>query len=67
MDNLFAEPAVIRWITLHIPDYKNAVIVSPDAGGKNFAFFERSETIFLVDLLGAKRYIEMIFLFFISL
>jgi phosphoribosylpyrophosphate synthetase len=24
---------VIRWIQLHIPDYKNAVIVSPDAGG----------------------------------
>ena len=36
MDNLFAEPAVIRWISLHIPDYKNAVIVSPDAGGKQF-------------------------------
>ena len=35
MDNLFAEPAVIRWITLNITDYKNAVIVSPDAGGKN--------------------------------
>jgi phosphoribosylpyrophosphate synthetase len=34
VDNLFAEPAVIRWITLHIPDFKNAVIVSPDAGGK---------------------------------
>ncbi|CAF1107125.1 unnamed protein product [Adineta ricciae] len=26
------EPAVIRWICLHIPDHKNAVIVSPDAG-----------------------------------
>ncbi len=34
VDNLFAEPAVIRWISLHIPDFKNAVIVSPDAGGK---------------------------------
>lgn len=34
VDNLFAEPAVIRWITLHIPDSKNAVVVSPDAGGK---------------------------------
>ncbi|CAF1045346.1 unnamed protein product [Didymodactylos carnosus] len=33
VDNLFAEPAVIRWISLHIQDYKNAVIVSPDAGG----------------------------------
>ncbi|CAF3257046.1 unnamed protein product [Rotaria socialis] len=33
VDNLFAEPAVIRWISLHIPDFKNAVIVSPDAGG----------------------------------
>ncbi|CAF1509400.1 unnamed protein product [Adineta ricciae] len=33
VDNLFAEPAVIRWISLHIPDHKNAVIVSPDAGG----------------------------------
>lgn len=38
VDNLFAEPAVIRWISLHIPDYKNAVIVSPDAGGKERNF-----------------------------
>jgi ribose-phosphate pyrophosphokinase len=38
VDNLFAEPAVIRWISLHIPDFKNAVIVSPDAGGKKNLF-----------------------------
>ncbi len=41
VDNLFAEPAVIRWISLHIPDFKNAVIVSPDAGGKHNSFIQR--------------------------
>lgn len=33
VDNLFAEPAVVKWIMDNIPDYKNACIVSPDAGG----------------------------------
>lgn len=33
MDNLFAEPAVVKWIMDNIPDWKNAIIVSPDAGG----------------------------------
>jgi ribose-phosphate pyrophosphokinase len=30
---LFAEPAVVKWIIDNIPDWKNAIIVSPDAGG----------------------------------
>ena len=34
MDNLFAEPAVVKWIKEHIPNYKEeAIVVSPDAGG----------------------------------
>lgn len=33
VDNLFAEPAFAKYIELEIPDYKSAVIVSPDAGG----------------------------------
>lgn len=33
MDNLYARPLIMRYIQQHIPDYKNAVIVSPDAGG----------------------------------
>jgi ribose-phosphate pyrophosphokinase len=33
VDNLYAEPAVIRWIKDHVDDFRDAVIVSPDAGG----------------------------------
>lgn len=33
VDNLYAEPSVLRYIRDEIPNYKNAVIVSPDAGG----------------------------------
>ena len=33
VDNLFAEPAVVKWIMENIEDYKNATVVSPDAGG----------------------------------
>ncbi|ORX80668.1 ribose-phosphate pyrophosphokinase 3 [Basidiobolus meristosporus CBS 931.73] len=33
VDNLYAEPSVLKYIRNEIPDYKNAVIVSPDAGG----------------------------------
>jgi hypothetical protein len=34
VDNLFAEPAVVKWIKEHIPNYKEeAIVVSPDAGG----------------------------------
>ncbi len=33
VDNLFAEPAVINHIKETLPDWKEAVIVSPDAGG----------------------------------
>lgn len=31
-DNLYAEPSVLRYITENI-DYKNSILVSPDAGG----------------------------------
>ncbi|KAK9716844.1 ribose phosphate diphosphokinase subunit prs4 [Basidiobolus ranarum] len=33
VDNLFAEPLVLKYIRNEIPAFKNAVIVSPDAGG----------------------------------
>ncbi|KAJ1926128.1 ribose-phosphate pyrophosphokinase [Tieghemiomyces parasiticus] len=33
VDQIYAEPSVIEYIRHHIPDYHEAVIVSPDAGG----------------------------------
>lgn len=33
VDNLYAEPAVLKWIRENIPEWGNAIIVSPDAGG----------------------------------
>merc|ERR1712086_95924 len=33
VDNLYAEPAFAKYIEAEIPDWKSAVIVSPDAGG----------------------------------
>ena len=33
VDNLLAEPLMLQYIRSNIPDYKNAVVVSPDAGG----------------------------------
>lgn len=33
VDNLYAEPAVLKWIRENIADWRNAIIVSPDAGG----------------------------------
>jgi len=33
VDNLYAEPAVVKWIKENIPDWKKAIVVSPDAGG----------------------------------
>lgn len=33
VDNLYAEPIAIRWIKENIADWRNCVIVSPDAGG----------------------------------
>ena len=33
VDNLYAEPAVLKWIREHITDWERSVIVSPDAGG----------------------------------
>ncbi|XP_058978845.1 ribose-phosphate pyrophosphokinase 1-like [Musca domestica] len=33
VDNLFAEPAVLKWIKENITEWKNSIIVSPDAGG----------------------------------
>lgn len=33
VDNLYGKPLIKRYIQQHIPDFKDAVIVSPDAGG----------------------------------
>jgi ribose-phosphate pyrophosphokinase len=33
VDNLYGRPLLKRYIQRNIPDYKNAIIVSPDAGG----------------------------------
>ena len=33
MDNLYAEPEVMKWIKENVDDWKECVIVSPDAGG----------------------------------
>ncbi|XP_053611589.1 ribose-phosphate pyrophosphokinase 2-like [Plodia interpunctella] len=33
VDNLYAEPAITKWIKENIPDWKSSVMVSPDAGG----------------------------------
>lgn len=40
VDNLYAEPAVLKWIKENINEWKNCTIVSPDAGGaKRCVFF----------------------------
>ncbi|KAK4142959.1 phosphoribosyltransferase-like protein [Dichotomopilus funicola] len=33
VDNLYGRPLLKRYIQTHIPEYKDAVIISPDAGG----------------------------------
>jgi ribose-phosphate pyrophosphokinase len=33
VDNLYGRPLLKKYIQHHIPDYKNGVVVSPDAGG----------------------------------
>uniref|UniRef100_G3S126 ribose-phosphate diphosphokinase n=1 Tax=Gorilla gorilla gorilla TaxID=9595 RepID=G3S126_GORGO len=33
VDNLYAEPTVLKWIRENISEWKNCIIVSPDAGG----------------------------------
>lgn len=33
VDNLYAEPAVLKWIKENIAEWRNGIIVSPDAGG----------------------------------
>ncbi|XP_007537841.1 ribose-phosphate pyrophosphokinase 3 [Erinaceus europaeus] len=33
VDNLYVEPAVLKWISENISEWKNSIIVSPDAGG----------------------------------
>ena len=45
VDNLYAEPAVLKWIKEHISDWERSVIVSPDAGGaKRFELYSHIDT-----------------------
>lgn len=45
VDNLSSEPSVARWIRTRVPDWRDSIIVSPDAGGAKRATS-------LADLLG---------------
>jgi hypothetical protein len=38
VDNLYSEPLMLTYIKLHIPDWQNGIIVSPDAGGAKRCF-----------------------------
>ena len=41
VDNLYAEPAVLKWIRENIVEWRNSIIVSPDAGGaKRLDYFQ---------------------------
>ena len=33
MDNLYAEPVVLKWVKENIENWQNSIVVSPDAGG----------------------------------
>ncbi|KAI8331027.1 phosphoribosyltransferase-like protein [Chlamydoabsidia padenii] len=33
VDNLYAEPVIAKWITQHVPNWENGVVVSKNAGG----------------------------------
>ena len=35
VENLYAEPAVLKWVRENIPEWRNSIIVSPDAGDAN--------------------------------
>ena len=40
VDNLYAVPAVFKWIKENIPDWAESIVVSPDAGGaKRWGWF----------------------------
>ncbi len=39
VDNLYAEPAVLKWIKENVSNWTESVVVSPDAGGaKRYVF-----------------------------
>lgn len=52
VDNLYAEPLLLRYIKDSIPDYRNAVIVSPDAGKLSLPIYLLT---YIYLLGGAKR------------
>uniref|UniRef100_A0A2K5C106 ribose-phosphate diphosphokinase n=1 Tax=Aotus nancymaae TaxID=37293 RepID=A0A2K5C106_AOTNA len=46
VDNLYAEPAVLQWIRENIAEWKNCIIVSPDAGGAKRVTFPTMDMFF---------------------
>lgn len=48
VDNLYAEPAVLKWIKENIPEWRNSIIVSPDAGGAKRCACACDEYLFLI-------------------
>ena len=45
--NLYAEPAVFKWIKENIPEWRNSIIVSPDAGGAKRYVTQQNQFFFL--------------------
>ena len=58
VDNLYAEPAVLKWIRENVPDWQESIVVSPDAGGA-----KRSALNFLVHRAWIMIKKSMIFLY----
>lgn len=52
VDNLYAEPAVLKWIKENIAEWRNSIIVSPDAGGaKRYRFPPNITAVYLNKLI----------------
>jgi len=48
VDNLYSEPIVLKWIKENIPEWKECVVVSPDAGGAKRLVFACCDDLFTV-------------------
>ncbi|KAH8040807.1 hypothetical protein HPB51_012977 [Rhipicephalus microplus] len=49
VDNLYAEPAVLKWVRENIPEWRNSIIVSPDAGGAKRPPYLNPQGLCLID------------------
>ena len=56
VDNLYAEPAVLKWIKENISEWRDACIVSPDAGGAKrvTSIADRCSVRVVVEYIGAR-------------